>query len=91
MISTPAGHKLDSHKVFEDRMQQLAATGCEVNILSIINGDDYYEVNYLCGSRYYHQKAAFYRTNDVLFTLQVPVNRSQLMMRLKQDVKIEFL
>lgn len=90
VISTTTDHKLDSHQVFEERMRQLAATGCVANILSITNGDDYYEVNFLCGNHWYHQKAAFYRNFDVLFTLQVPVNRPELMMRLKQDVKIEF-
>lgn len=92
VIATPADHKLDSHQIFEDRMRALtAATGEAPQVLSIINGDDYYEVNFLCGGSWYHQKAGFYRTFDVLFSLQVPVNRPDLMTRLKQDVKIEFL
>lgn len=91
VLSRTTDHKLDSHKIFEERMRQLTAKGGEANILSIINGDDYYEVNFLYDGHWYHQKAGFYRTYDVLFSIQVPVNRPELMMRLKQEMKIEFL
>lgn len=90
VISTTNDHKLDSYVVFEQRMRVLTAPGCKANILSIINGDDYYEVNFLYDSYYYHQKAGFLRTYDVLFTIKVPVNRPELMMRLKEDVSITF-
>lgn len=92
VVATLTDHKLDSHQVFEDRMRAMtAATGEAPLVLYIINGDDYYEVNFLYNGAWYHQKAGFYRTYDVLFSLQVPVNRPELMMRLKEDVKIEFL
>ncbi len=91
VLSHSTAQKLDSYKIFEERMRQLTAKGGEANILSIINGDDYYEVNFLYDGHWYHQKAGFYRTYDVLFSIQVPVNRPELMMRLKQDVKFEFL
>ncbi len=91
IITTPAVHKLDSHQIFEERMRALSATGESPLVLSIINGDDYYEVNYLYGGSWYHQKAGFYRTYDVLFSLQVSVSRPEQMMRLNEDMKIEFL
>ena len=90
VISTPADHKLDSHLAFEQRLRALTAPGGQANVLSIINGDDYYEVNFLCGDHWYHQKAGFFRNYDVLFTIRVPVNRPELMVRMKSDVGIEF-
>ncbi len=92
VIGTVTDKKQDSHLAFEQRMRVLSAsvTGQQVNILSIINGDDYYEVNFLYGSHWYHQKAGFYQNYDVLFTIRVPVNRPELMVRLKEDVSILF-
>ncbi len=90
VISTTSDHKLNSHQAFDDRMRALAASGESPLVLSIINGDDYYEVNFLFDGHWYHQKAGFYRTHDVLFSLQVPVNRPNMMMRLNEDVKIVF-
>ena len=91
VISTASDHKLDSHQAFDQRMRALSGTTGEAPlVLSIINGDDYYEVNFLFDARWYHQKAGFYRTHDVLFSLQVPVNRPELMMRLNEDVRIVF-
>ncbi|MBI1227041.1 MAG: hypothetical protein GC192_17550 [Bacteroidetes bacterium] len=90
VISTLSDKKLDSHLAFEQRLRDMTATGGSVNILSITNGDDYYEVNFLYGDHWYHQKAGFFRNYDVLFTIKVPVNRPEMMMRMKEDVKIEF-
>ena len=90
VISTVTNQKLDSHLAFEQRLRALAAPGGAPNILSLIDGDDYYEVSFLYGGHWYHQKAGFFRGYDVLFTIRVPVNRPELMMRMKEDVKIEF-
>lgn len=90
VIGTVTDRKLDSHLAFEQRMRALTASGGSANVLSITNGDDYYEVNFLYDGHWYHQKAGFFRTYDVLFTIKVPVNRPELMMRLKEDVDIEF-
>ena len=90
VIGTVTDKKQDSHLAFEQRMRALTAPGGQANILSIINGDDYYEVNFLYGNHWYHQKAGFFQNFDVLFTIQVPVNRPELMMRMKADVSILF-
>jgi hypothetical protein len=89
VIATPAADKLDSHQAFEERLKSLTK-GQPYTILSIINGDDYYEVNYLFGGYWYHQKAGFFPTYDVLYTAKVPVNRTEMMVLMKADVRIEF-
>ncbi len=90
VIGTPSAAKLDSHLAFEQRMRALTSTGGQANILSIINGDDYYEVSFLHDGHWCHQKAGFFPTYDVLFSIQVPVNRPEMMTRMKEDVRIEF-
>ena len=90
VISTASAQKQDSHLAFEQRLRAMAAPSGTPNILSIINGDDYYEVSFLYGGHWYRQKAGFFQQHDVLFTIQVPVNRPELMVRMKEDVGIEF-
>ncbi len=90
VIATPAATKLDSYQVFERRMRALTDGKGSYNILSIIDGDDYYEVNFLFDGHWYHQKAGFFPTYDVLFTAKVPVNRTEMMVQMKTDVNIEF-
>jgi hypothetical protein len=90
VIGTETDAKLDSHQAFEQRLRALTSSGGQANILSIINGDDYYEVSFLYDGHWYHQKAGFFQKYDVLYTLRVPVNRTELMVRLKEDVDIEF-
>lgn len=90
VIGTNTEGKQDSHLAFEQRLRALAKPDESPNILSIINGDDYYEVNFLFDGHWYHQKAGFFPTYDVLYTAKVPVNRTELMVRMKADVRIEF-
>lgn len=91
VIATASLAKLDSHEAFDQRMRSMVTPGDPPpHILSIINGDDYYEVNFLFDGKWIHQKAGFFRDCDVLFTIQVPVNRPELMVRMKEDVMIEF-
>ena len=89
VISTITEQKQDSHLAFEQRLRALTAPSGPPNILSIINGDDYYEVSFLYDGRWYRQKAGFFQNHDVLFTIRVPVNRTDLMVRMKEDVSIE--
>jgi hypothetical protein len=89
VISTPTANKLDSHQAFEERLKSLTQ-GQLYTILSIIDGDDYYEVNFLFDGHWYHQKAGFFPAYDVLYTAKVPVNRTEMMVLMKADVRIEF-
>ncbi|MCC6725685.1 MAG: hypothetical protein IT258_14345 [Saprospiraceae bacterium] len=89
VIASLDSAKQDSHLAFEQRLRALIQ-GRPYNILSIINGDDYYEVNFLFDGHWYHQKAGFFPTYNVLYTAKVPVNRTEMMMRFKEEVRIEF-
>jgi hypothetical protein len=87
VVGTETGYKLDS---FEQRLRPFSESGVQPTIVSIINGDDYYEVNFLHDGYWYHQKAGFFPTYDVLYTAKVPLNRTERMMEIKKAVSIEF-
>jgi hypothetical protein len=90
VIATMTDQKRNSHLVFDQRLRALTSRGGNANILSITNGDDYYEVSFLYGGHWYRQKAGFFRNYDVLFTIRVPVNRPEMMLRMKEDVGFFF-
>jgi len=92
VIGTATGTKQDSHLAFEQRLRALTSPTpkAPATMLSIINGDDYYEANFLYDGNWYHQKAGFFPTYDVLLTIRVPVNRPEMMVRIKEDVGFAF-
>jgi len=92
VIGTATATKQDSHLAFERRMRTLTSPtpNTQATMLSIINGDDYYEANFLYDGHWYHQKAGFFPTYDVVLTIRVPLNRPEMMVRMKEDVGIVF-
>ncbi|MCB0519748.1 MAG: hypothetical protein H6577_16655 [Lewinellaceae bacterium] len=73
-------------RVFEKNLQFIISKNGKATVISTLFGEDFYEANFLCGDFTYQQKAAFSETRSALFTIKVPVNRPELMVRLKADL-----
>lgn len=90
VMGTLGGSKLAPEQVFQKNIESITSNGSKPTIISSLFGEKDFEVNFLLNGFSYHQKAGFFSDAYVLFTVKAPVNRPELMVRLKENVRMVF-
>ena len=75
--------------LFEFTIKELPGGGGDIKVLTSLFGDDFYECAFLHGTSQYYHRGYFVKDRYVQMVAQTPVNRPEMMSRLREDVTVQ--
>lgn len=85
----PSYEILDPRELYNRVLVRITGTQEKPLFVTTVFGDDYYEAFFLSGLESYFLRSYIFRNYHILLTIKTPVNKPEIMTRLREDIDIQ--